>query len=54
MNSWKYFMGASILAVGLLVKAGAPIVPLALGLAVAAFFTFLRWKKSRQINQPPR
>jgi uncharacterized membrane protein len=54
MNSWKYFLGASILAVGLLVKAGAPIVPLALGLAVAAFFTFFRWKKSRQINQPRR
>jgi hypothetical protein len=51
MNRWKYFLGASILAVGLLVKAGAPIVPLALGLAVAAFFT---WKKSRQIKQPPR
>ena len=51
MNSWKYFLGASILAVGLLVKAGAPIVPLALGLAVAAFFT---WKKARRIKQPPR
>ena len=45
MNRWKYFMGASILAVGLLVKAGAPIVPLALGLAVAAFLTFFAWKK---------
>jgi hypothetical protein len=53
MNTWKYFIGASILAVGLLVKAGAPIVPLALGLAAAAFFTFFRWKKSRQIK-PPR
>jgi len=51
MNTWKYFVGAAILAVGLLVKAGAPLVPLAIGLAVAAFFT---WKKSRQIKQPPR
>ena len=48
-SKWTYFVGASILAVGLLLKAGAPIVPVAVGLAVAAFFT---WKKSRQ--QPPR
>jgi hypothetical protein len=51
MNRWKYFMGASILAAGLLVKAGAPIVPLALGLAVAAFLT---WKRSHGTNQRPR
>jgi hypothetical protein len=51
MNRWKYFMGAAILAVGLLVKAGGPIVPLALGLAVAAFFT---WKKSRSSSSPRR
>jgi len=48
-NKWKYFLGASILAVGLLLKAGAPIFPLALGLAAAAFIT---WKKSRPTNQP--
>jgi hypothetical protein len=54
MNRWKYFMGASILAVGLLLKAGAPIVPLALGLAAAAFFTFFSWKKSRPAGRPPR
>jgi len=30
--SWKYFMGASILATGLLVKVGAPLVSLALGI----------------------
>ena len=51
MGSWKYFLGASILAVGLLVKAGAPLVPLALGLAIAGFLT---WKKSRTTNQRPR
>ena len=51
MNRWKYFIGAAILAGGLLVKAGAPLVPLALGLAIAAFLT---WKKSRPTNQRPR
>jgi hypothetical protein len=52
MGKWKYFLGASILAVGLLLKAGAPIVPLAIGLAVAAYFT---WKKSsRSTKQLPR
>jgi hypothetical protein len=51
MGRWKYFFGASILAVALLVKAGAPLVPLALGLAVAAYFT---WKKSRPSGPPPR
>ena len=49
MGKWRYFIGASILAAGLLLKAGAPIFPIALGLAVAAFFT---WKKSRSTNLP--
>jgi hypothetical protein len=43
MKRLQYFLGASILAAGLLLKAGAPLVPIALGLAVAAFVT---WKKS--------
>ena len=43
MKKWQYFIGASILAAGLLLKAGAPLVPIAVGLAVAAFLT---WKKS--------
>jgi hypothetical protein len=43
MKKWQYFMGASILVAGLLLKAGAPLVPIAVGLAVAAFLT---WKKS--------
>ena len=52
MSKWKYFLGASILAVGLLLKAGAPLFPLVLGLAAAAFLT---WKKSsRPTNQLPR
>lgn len=41
---WKFFIGASILSVGLLIKLGAPLVPIALGLAVAAFLT---WTKQR-------
>jgi len=51
MGRWKYFFGASILAVALLLKAGAPIVPLVLGLAVAAYFT---WKKSSRPKNLPR
>lgn len=39
---WKYFLGACILAVGLVLKAGAPLVPVLIGVAIAAFFT---WKK---------
>src|SRR5207244_12244995 len=36
MGNWKYFIGASILAAGLVLKAGAPLVPIVLRLAVAA------------------
>jgi hypothetical protein len=45
MSKWKYFIGASILAAGLVLKAGAPLVPIVLGVAVAAFLT---WKKSER------
>ena len=48
MGRWKYFFGASILAVGLLLKIGAPLVPVALGFAAAAFLT---WKMA---TRPPR
>jgi hypothetical protein len=41
---WKFFIGACILSVGLLFKAGAPLVPVILGIAGAAFFN---WKKLR-------
>jgi len=51
MGKWKYFFGASILAVGLLLKAGAPLVPLAIGLAVAALLT---WKFARSSRRLPR
>jgi hypothetical protein len=43
MKQWKYYLGAAILGTGLLLKAGAPLVPLCAGLALAAFWT---WKKS--------
>ena len=40
--SWKLFVGASILSVGLLIKVGAPLVPIVLGIAMAAFFNYRR------------
>jgi hypothetical protein len=48
---WKFFVGAAILAVGLLIKAGAPLVPIALGLAIAAVVT---WKADRRTTRFPR
>ena len=39
---WKFFIGSCILATGLLFKAGAPLGPVALGIAAAAF---LNWKR---------
>jgi len=41
---WKFFVGACILSAGLLIKAGAPLVPIALGIAGAAF---INWKTHR-------
>ena len=38
--SWKFFVGASILASGILVKAGAPLVPVAAGVALAALISW--------------
>lgn len=35
--SWKLFVGASILTAGLLIKIGAPLLPVVLGIAMAAF-----------------
>jgi len=39
---WKYFVGSCILAAGLLLKAGVPFAPIALGIAAAAY---LNWKR---------
>jgi hypothetical protein len=47
MKKWQFFIGASILAAGLLLKAGAPLVPVFLGLLIAGFFT---WKSQRRPN----
>jgi hypothetical protein len=41
---WKFFIGSCILAAGLLLKAGAPAVAVALGIAGAAF---VNWKRQR-------
>src|SRR5207253_1700679 len=41
---WKFFIGSCILVAGLLLKAGAPVVAVILGIAVAAFLT---WQKQR-------
>jgi hypothetical protein len=41
---WKFFIGSCILAAGLLLKAGAPVLAIALGIAGAAF---VNWKKTR-------
>jgi hypothetical protein len=48
---WKFFIGSCILAAGLLVKAGAPIAPIAAGIALAAALT---WKRLRRPNGLPR
>jgi hypothetical protein len=49
--SWKFFFGASILSAGLLFKVGAPIVPVALGVAAAAA---LHWRRQRTRAGNPR
>ena len=43
--NWKYFIGASILATGLLIKVGAPPVAVVMGIAMAAFFN---WRRERR------
>jgi hypothetical protein len=39
---WKFFLGSAIIVAGALLKAGAPVVPILIGIAGAAFVT---WKK---------
>jgi hypothetical protein len=38
--TWKFFIGASILAVGILMKAGAPVVPVAAGVLAVGVYTW--------------
>ena len=45
MTKLKYFLGACILAGGALIKLGAPLVPVALGVALAAIVS---WKVRRR------
>ncbi len=50
---WKYFVGSCILGGGLLLKFGAPLVPVALGMALAGV---LNWWNQRggpsKLNRP--
>jgi hypothetical protein len=48
---WKFFAGSCLLVAALLVKAGAPIVPVASGMALAGIIT---WKLQRRANRPSR
>ena len=41
---WKFFLGACILAAGLLLKVGAPVAAVASGILIAGFLT---WRKQR-------
>jgi hypothetical protein len=49
--NWKFFIGSCILVAGLLLKAGAPIVPVAAGMALAAIIT---WRMQRRADGAPR
>ena len=43
--NWKFFVGATILSCGLLFKVGAPVLPVAAGVAAAAF---VNWRSHRR------
>ena len=45
--SWRYFIGASILSAGLLVKVGAPIPAVAVGIVAVAF---INWRQRKPWN----
>jgi hypothetical protein len=45
--TWRWFVGASTLAGGLLLKAGAPVVTIAAGIVVAALVT---WRYSNRLH----
>jgi hypothetical protein len=49
--SWKFFIGSSILVTALLIKAGAPLVPVAVGVAVAAFFNWWRERRRARVKR---
>ena len=45
MKTWTFFVGSCILATGILLKVGVPLVPLVIGIAAAAVFN---WRKQRR------
>jgi hypothetical protein len=47
MTKLKYFLGACILAGGALIKLGAPLVPIALGVALAAIVSWKAFQRPR-------
>jgi len=51
--NWKYFLGSCILAAGLLLKAGAPIAPVALGLAGAAYLNYRKQRRPAALTKKP-
>jgi NAD(P)H-hydrate repair Nnr-like enzyme with NAD(P)H-hydrate dehydratase domain len=48
--SWKYFAGACLVVGGALLKAGAPVLAILAGLALAALANFLRYRASTGRN----
>jgi hypothetical protein len=44
--TWRYFGGASILAAGLLLKFGAPLTAVLVGIAAAAAVTWSRQRRA--------
>lgn len=45
--TWKFFIGASILTTGLLLKFGAPLAPVAAGILLAAI---VKWKGQKTVS----
>jgi hypothetical protein len=43
---WKFFVGATILAGGLLIKFGVPLIPIVLGVALAALWNWSRFRRA--------
>jgi len=42
---WKFFIGGCILVTGLMIKFGAPVPAVAMGIALAAFFNWRRLRR---------
>jgi hypothetical protein len=45
--NWKYFLGACTLAGGLLLKSGAPLAAVGMGIAAAAF---VNWRSRHRVR----